>query len=261
MAKRPPAAELYDRATRGFTSSLAKRTLSSEASLKATSQAKAGFTPQANTQLAAGYRADAARHLDNAQRFNGVLRRIEANPGRVNDLVRGQHNARVARATGLPAPVAKVAGAVARNPGKAGLAAAAITGAVALMTPSKAKADTPASDKKAIEPAMSPGEILSAVGHGAALHAGGQFIRDMSRDKDIAKSRAGQFAMRNTGRAIRAVGVGGIAYGLMGAIQGALSTYSKMKGGGSPEPAKDRTDPYTDRLGRNYAQGRKITRE
>ena len=186
--------------------------------------------------------------------------------GRVNDLVRGQHNARIAHATGLTAPVAKAAGAVARNPGKAGLAAAAITGAVALMTPSKAKADGGKSEVKKsdakTEPAMSPGEILSTTLHGVATYAGGHVMKDFAKDRLIVEGRGTRAAMRVGGNFAKAAGVLGIGIGLLGAVQGAMATSAKIGNGSkTPEPAKDRTDPYTDRLGRNYAQGRKITRE
>lgn len=60
-------------------------------------------------------------------------------------------------------------------------------------------------------------------------------------------------------RIAKIAGGAGVGAGVLLTAVGAALAYTGGKR--STEPGKDRTDPYTDRLGRNYAQGRKITRE
>lgn len=68
-----------------------------------------------------------------------------------------------------------------------------------------------------------------------------------------------------TGRIVsRTAGVaGGVAGTLVAAVGAAiaLGAHKRMQQAAEQGPGKDRTDPYTDKLGRRYDKGRKITRQ
>lgn len=80
------------------------------------------------------------------------------------------------------------------------------------------------------------GMAIMAPGTAAMLH--GQSLREQARSRQ-AKSRTTE--------------------GLAAAVKGGSATKA-MHGAKQPGVGKDRTDPYVDTKGRNYAQGRKITK-
>ena len=135
-----------------------------------------------------------------------------------------------------------------------------------MLAPSKARADDgkPASSAPTAKNPASTVSIAKDVIQGATSAVGFHLARDMVKD---AKGLNGSFAQPETkfGRGVMkgAGRVGMVLTGLSVAANAYTAAYgiatrvaaSKKEGSG-----KDRTEAYTDSKGRNYANGRAITR-
>lgn len=186
-----------------------------------------------------------------ADRGRDILARVSAKSGprlESADKVAAHYAAEEPKVTKAAGKTAKPAAGLGGKVVAAGIAA--LSGYSALSRDAKADGPAPAKSR----PAKTPAQVESDARIGGGVIAG---VGVAGIAAGIGVAHEGQTPRGR--RIAKIAGGAGVGAGVLLTAVGAALAYTGGKR--STEPGKDRTDPYTDKLGRNYAQGRKITRQ